>query len=160
MDVVVLITYESQENMSSIQSKQQKVIEDFARFSSWEDKYAHIISLGKSLESLPEEFKTEQNRVKGCQSQVWLHANLDVDKVIFRADSDAIIVRGLVAILVHVFSDSTPDEIMLSNYDFLTEIGLMSNLSQSRANGVAAMLKQIRNYAIAFGVLLQQRGKK
>lgn len=143
--------------MDSIHSIEQQIIAEFARFNNWEDKYAHVIALGKTLQPMSEELKTEANRVRGCQSQVWLHAKLEGDRVVFVADSDAVIVRGLVALLLRCYSGQTPDEILASDAGFLKDIGLMGHLSQSRANGLAAMFKQIRNYAVAFRVMLSQK---
>lgn len=142
--------------MLSIHEKQQALVKEFAELSDWEERYAKIIKLGKTLPDLDEKYKTESNRIKGCQSQVWLHASLEDNKVVYQADSDATIVRGLAALLVHVFSGHQPDEILASNVDFLKEMHLMSHLSQSRANGLGSMIKQFKNYAIAFQHLLSR----
>lgn len=123
---------------------------EFSQFSDWEDKYKHIISLGKALVEMPEELKTEENKVKGCQSQVWLHADLKDGKIIFQADSDAAIVKGIVSVLVRVYSNSTPEEVLATKPEFLDEIGLRQHLSMSRANGLSSMVKQISMYALAF----------
>ncbi len=136
--------------------KQAEIIAAFKKFSSWEQKYEYIIKLGKSLAPMPETLKTEQNKVRGCQSQVWLSAQLNGEQIIYQADSDAVIVKGLAALLVSVFSQRTPQEILGSQTDFLSEIGLTQHLSQSRSNGLAAMVKQFKNYAIAFQVLLNR----
>ncbi|OVE81958.1 Fe-S metabolism protein SufE [bacterium K02(2017)] len=141
----------------SIQEKQKQIVKSFAHFEDWTDRYKKIISMGKELNPLAEEFKTEQNRVKGCQSLTWLHAKLEGDKIIYQADSDAVIVKGLAAILIQVFSVATPQEIIEAKTDFLQEIGLTSHLSQSRSNGMASMVKQFKHFAIAFNVLLQSR---
>ena len=141
----------------SIQDKQNAIIEEFKKYSSWEERYKHIIQLGKALPDIEDELKKEENRIKGCQSQVWLVANLDGDKITYRASSDAMIVRGLAALLISVFSGESPLDIAKSSTDFLTEIGLHSHLSQSRSNGLASMVKQFKNYAIAFSVLLQKQ---
>jgi len=143
--------------VTSIEAKQQSIINEFSRFSDWEERYKHIIALGKLLPPLPDEYKNEKNRIKGCQSQVWLHAYLDNHKIIYKAESDAMIVNGLAALLISVYSGQPPIDIMNSSTDFLNQIGLTSHLSQSRANGLAAMVKQFKNYAIAFNVLLQSR---
>jgi cysteine desulfuration protein SufE len=123
---------------------------DFKNFGEWEARYKHLIELGKKMPPMKEEFKTEDNKVKGCQSQVWLHAELVDGKVHFSADSDASIVKGIVALLVFVYSDSTPDEILMTKPTFLEDIGLREHLSMSRANGLSSMLKQISFYAMAF----------
>ena len=130
------------------------IVEEFKKYSDWEDRYKHLISLGKSLAPMQEEHKTESNKIKGCQSQVWLHAELVGDKVIFTADSDASIVKGIIALLVQVYSGSTPDEILAIKPTFLEEIGLREHLSMSRANGLTAMVKQISFYAMAFKIKL------
>ena len=141
-----------------IQERQKNIITEFSKFSDWEDRYKKIIELGKTLPEIPEQFKTEQNIVKGCQSQVWLHADLGPDgKVKFLGDSDALLVRGLVGILLQIYSDSTPSEILNTPPDFLKELGFEGNLSPSRANGLHSMLKQIKLYATAFDYLLKTR---
>ena len=150
---------------------QQALVKEFSSLPSWEDRYKRIIEMGKALPELPEKFKTEDLKVKGCQSQVWLVANLEnatgashetdkaesesaeqpVRKVIeFQADSDALIVKGLIAILLKVYSGRTPKEILEIQPDFIAELGFGSNLSPSRANGLQAMVKQIKYYALAF----------
>lgn len=127
------------------------MIDDFASLSSWEDRYKKIIELGKALPELPEKFKNDNFKVKGCQSQVWLSAQLSEDKkVYFEADSDALIVKGLVALLLKVYSGRTPQEILELEPDFIAELGFSQNLSPSRANGLQAMIKQIKYYALAF----------
>ena len=131
------------------------IVLEFQKFSEWESRYKHLIELGKKLAPLPDEYKTEENKIKGCQSQVWLHAKLDGNKVIFSADSDASIVKGIIALLVQVYSGLTPDEILTTKPTFLEEIGLKEHLSMSRANGLTAMVKQISFYAMAFKVKLQ-----
>lgn len=131
----------------SIAEKQAEIVDEFLAISDWRDRYRHIIETSRTLEDLPEELRTDNIKVKGCQSQVWLHASLHDGKVIFRADSDAAIVKGLVAIVVRVFSGHTPDEILAAGVDFVDKIGLSEHLSQSRANGLSAMLRQIKLYA-------------
>jgi cysteine desulfuration protein SufE len=145
------------ENMSHINDRVKSIVERFNQYKDWEDRYQTIIDLGKALPSMPEEYKTEENKVKGCQSQVWLFATLEGDKVKIYADSDATIVKGLVALLVEVYSLSTPDEILMTKPTFLEEIGLREHLSMSRANGLNAMLKQISLYALGYKVKLQQQ---
>lgn len=145
------------ENMSQISDRVKSIVERFNQYKDWEDRYQTIIDLGKALPSMPEEYKTEENKVKGCQSQVWLFATLEGDRVKIYADSDATIVKGLVALLVEVYSLSTPDEILMTKPTFLEEIGLREHLSMSRANGLNAMLKQISLYALGYKVKLQQQ---
>lgn len=130
---------------------QEQIIQDFSKLLSWEEKYLKIISLGKELAPMPDELKIDDLKVKGCQSQVWLHARLDQNKnIFFQADSDALIVKGLVALLLKVYSGRTPKEILATQPYFIQSLGLGSNLSPSRANGLHAMVKQIQYYALAF----------
>ena len=125
--------------------------QEFSSFKDWEDKYKYIIALGKELEDMQEVHKTEENKVKGCQSQVWLHAELNEEKkILFKADSDAAIVKGIVSILLRVYSNATPEEVLSMKPDFLETIGLRQHLSMSRANGLSSMVKQISMYALAF----------
>ena len=131
-------------------SRADELVNEFKEFKDWEDRYRYIINLGKTLNSMPEEYKTEGNKVKGCQSQVWLHASLNGDKIEFLSDSDASIVKGIVAILLRVYSNSTPDEILTLRPNFIDDIGLRQHLSMSRANGLNSLLKQISLYALAF----------
>lgn len=142
--------------MSTIQERQAKIISDFSAFTDWEDRYKKIIEMGKSLPEMPEELKTEQNIVKGCQSQVWLHAAMSEDgKMMLVGDSDALIVKGLVALLLKVYSGSTPNEVLMTPPEFLRALGFEGNLSPSRANGLHSMLKQIKLYATAFDYMLK-----
>lgn len=142
-----------------INERQNLILQDFANCGSWEERYKKIIALGKILPAMDEKFKTDENLIRGCQSQVWLHANLDEKGLVtFQADSDALIVKGLVSILIQVFSNSSPDEILSSSLDFLKELGFEQNLSPSRANGLFAMIKQMRYYATAFKVLQLRKG--
>ncbi len=133
-----------------IAEKQQTIVSEFQELDDWQDRYRKIISLGKRLEPLPEEHRTDKNKVKGCQSQVWLHAGLDGGRVHFVADSDAAIVRGLIALLLQVYNDHSPDEIIAAEPTFINEIGLVEHLTQQRSNGLSAMIKQLKFYAIAF----------
>jgi cysteine desulfuration protein SufE len=133
-----------------INQKIAKVVEEFNQFKNWEDRYKHLIDFGKQLESMPEVYRLEENKVKGCQSQVWLYATLEDGKIKLFADSDASIVKGIVALLVYVYSESSPDEILMTRPTFIEEIGLKEHLSMSRANGLTAMVKQISFYAMAF----------
>lgn len=137
--------------------RQKQIAEMFAAISGWEARYRKIIELGSKLESLPEELKTEDVKVKGCQSQVWLRAELkDGGLLNFRADSDALIVKGLIAILLAVYNGLTPAEILKTEPSFIKDIGLDSHLSPSRTNGLFSMVKQIKYYALAFQALTQR----
>jgi cysteine desulfuration protein SufE len=134
----------------TINEAQDELIEDFELFDEWESKYEYIIDLGKQLPDLGEQYKTEENIIKGCQSLVWLHAYMDGDILKFEADSNAIIVKGLVNMLVKVLSGHTPEEIAQADIYFMDRIGLHQHLAQTRSNGLAAMLKQMRAYGVAF----------
>lgn len=134
----------------SIAVQQQEIIEDFDLFDDWMDKYEHLIGLGKSLPLIDPQFKTEEFIIKGCQSKVWLHAVMDADQVVFTADSDAIITKGIVSVLIRAFSNATPQEILDANTDFINIIGLSDHLSPTRANGLVSMIRQMKLYAIAF----------
>ena len=141
----------------TLKERADQMSDEFAKLSTWEDRYKKIIALGKSLPYLPEEMRTEDVKVKGCQSQVWLHAKLNPQgEIEFQGDSDALLVKGLVALLLKIYSGSTPEEILTTPPDFLKSIGFEGNLSPSRANGLFSMLKQIRYYAAAFGMLKNQ----
>ncbi|MGO1751852.1 SufE family protein [Psychroflexus halocasei] len=119
-------------------------------FDDWMQRYEYMIELGKSLPIIDEKYKTKDNIIKGCQSQVWVRADFEEGKVIFTADSDAIITKGIIAILIRVFSNQTPEAIMNADTDFLDEIGLKDHLSPTRANGLVSMIKQLKMYAIAY----------
>ena len=134
----------------TIEQKQQEIIDEFAVFEDWLDKYQYIVDLGNLLEDLPEEFVIDQNLIEGCQSKVWLVADYRDGKVYFRAKSDAIIVKGIVSLLISVLSGRSADEILESNLHFIDEIGLTEHLSPTRSNGLAAMVKQMRLYALVF----------
>ena len=134
----------------SIKEKQQELINDFAFLSDWEQKYEYIIDLGKELKGLPEEKKKEDILIKGCQSQVWLDAELRDGKIFFLADSDGILPKGIISLLVGVYNGHTAEEILAANFDFISKIGLQEFLSPSRANGLASMIKQIKFYAVAY----------
>ena len=134
----------------NIEQKQQEIIAEFAIFDDWLDKYQYIVELGNTLEEFPEEFLTDQNLIDGCQSKVWLTADYRDGKVYFSAKGDAIIVKGIIRLLISVLSGRTPNEIIESDLHFLNEIGLTEHLSPIRSNGLAAMVKQMRLYAIAF----------
>lgn len=144
--------------MSTIQERQAKVIQDFSALTDWEDRYKKIIEMGKALPPMPENLKTEQNAVKGCQSQVWLSASLnEKNQVQLFGDSDALIVKGLVGLLLSVYSEATPAEILTTPPEFLKALGFEGNLSPSRANGLHSMLKQIKLYATAFDYLVKTK---
>ncbi len=134
----------------TINETQDEIIEEFALFDDWADKYEYIIDLGKKLKGLPEEQKTEDNIIKGCQSRVWLNAKLENGKLIFEADSEAVIVKGLVNMLIRVLSAHTPQEIAQADLYFIDRIGMSQHLAQTRSNGLASMVKQMKNYAIAY----------
>lgn len=136
--------------MKTINELQDEVIEEFCDFDDWMDKYQLLIDLGSEQEPLPEEYKTEQNLIDGCQSRVWLQADYEDGVVRFRAESDALIVKGIVALLVKVLSGHTPSEILDADLYFIERIGLKEHLSPTRSNGLVAMLKQMKMYALAF----------
>lgn len=140
----------NQVSHKSITEIESDIIQEFAMFDDWTDKYQYIIDLGKDLKPLNPKYKTDENKVKGCQSNVWLHADVQNDKVIFEADSDAIIVKGLVALLLRVLSGQSPDDILNADLKFIETIGLKEHLSPSRSNGFASMIKQMKYYALAF----------
>ena len=136
--------------MKTINELQDEVIEEFSDFDDWMDKYQLLIDLGNEQEPLDEKYKTEQNLIDGCQSRVWLQADLVDGKVIFQAESDALIVKGIITLLIKVVSGHTPDEILDSDLYFIEKIGLKEHLSPTRSNGLLAMVKQMRMYALAF----------
>ena len=136
--------------MESIQQKQDQIIEEFNFFQDWSEKYQYLIDLGKTLPEFDENNKIDSNLIKGCQSKVWLNSSFNDNMVIFEADSDAIISKGIIYLLVKVFSGHKPDEIIEANIDFIEKIGLDSHLSQTRANGLLSMIKQIKIYALAY----------
>lgn len=140
----------------TIQEKQQQLIDEFESLHDWEERYAHIISLGKKMGPFPEEYRSDQNKIEGCQSQVWMNARLEDGKIILDADSDAMIVKGLAAMLVRIYSDSAPDEILGTPPEFLQKIGIDNHLSPTRKNGLSSMLKQIQMYAVAFKAMLNR----
>lgn len=143
--------------MSGAQQKVEELLHQFDGVEDWEVRYKKIIDMGKSLQEMDDALKTESNKVKGCQSQVWLHGSLDGDKVVFQADSDAAIVKGIIALLLKVYSHSTPSEILALKADFIEQLGLKQHLSMNRSNGLAAMLKQIQIYAFAFQTLMNNK---
>jgi cysteine desulfuration protein SufE len=136
----------------TINESQDEIIEEFELFDDWADKYEYIIDLGKKLKGFPEEHKTEDNIIKGCQSRVWLNARKEEEKLLFEADSEAIIVKGLVNMLIRVLSGHTPQEIAKADLYFMEKIGMSQHLAQTRSNGLASMVKQMKNYAIAYSL--------
>ena len=134
----------------TIENAQKDIIDNFLFFDDWTQKYENIIELSKDLELMNKELKNEDNLIKGCQSKVWLHAELVDGKINFLADSEAIITKGIISILLNIFNNRTPNEILSSNMDFIEKIGLKEHLSPNRANGLSSMYKQIKFYAIAF----------
>jgi|TARA_B100000497_G_C7694685_1_gene423740 cysteine desulfuration protein SufE len=136
--------------MASIQDIQQDIIDEFDMFEEWMEKYEHIIDLGKSLPLIEEQFKTDDNLIKGCQSRVWLHAQQENNTVVFTADSDAIMTKGIIALLVRTFSGQKAQEIVDADTEFINQIGLKEQLSPTRANGLLSMVKQMKLYALAF----------
>ncbi|BEG99922.1 SufE family protein [Bacteroides sedimenti] len=134
----------------TINELQEEVIEEFSSFDDWMDRYQLLIDLGNEQEPLEEQYKTEQNLIQGCQSRVWLQADQIDGKLIFKAESDALIVKGIIALLIKVVSDHTPDEILESELYFIDRIGLREHLSPTRSNGLLSMVKQMRMYALAY----------
>ena len=140
----------------TINELQFNVIEEFADFDDWMDKYALLIDLGNSLPPLEEKYKTESNLIEGCQSRVWLQADYVDGKILFKGESDAVIVKGIVSLLISILSDHTPQEILDADLYFIEKIGLKEHLSPTRSNGLVAMVKQMRMYALAFRTKEQQ----
>lgn len=134
----------------TIEATENEIVEEFSLFDSWDEKYEYIIDLGKRLPALDDQYKKDENRVRGCQSTVWLTADYENGKIFYKADSDAVIVKGLISMLIRVLSGQEPDKIINANLDFIKEIGMMSHLAQTRANGLLAMVKQMKNYALAY----------
>ncbi len=133
-----------------IREIQEEIIDEFSMFDDWDERFQYVIDLGKSLPLIDEKYKTHDNTIKGCQSKVWLHAEERDGKIMFTADSDAIITKGIIAILIRVFSGQTPSDILEADMKFIDEIGLKDHLSPTRANGLVSMIKQIKMYALAF----------
>lgn len=145
--------------MSTINQEQDLVIEEFSDFEDWMDRYQLLIDLGNEQPILDETYKRDENLIEGCQSRVWLHAAYREGKVFFEAESDAIIVKGLIALLIRVISEHTPDEILTSKLYFIERIGLQEHLSPTRSNGLLSMVKQMRLYALAFKAKYEQKTK-
>ena len=136
----------------TIEAIEKEIVEDFLLFDSWDDKYEYIIDLGKKLQPLEDKYKIDDNRVRGCQSTVYLAADYKDGKVFYKAESDAMIVKGLISMLIRVLSGNTPDKIIEAKLDFMREIGMTTHLAQTRSNGLLAMLKQMKNYALAYKI--------
>ena len=134
----------------TIQEIQNEIVDEFSMFDDWMQRYEYMIELGKSLPLIEEQYKTQANIIKACQSQVWVHAELKDDKLVFTADSDAIITKGIIAILVRAFSNQRPQAIIDADTKFIDEIGLKEHLSPTRANGLVSMIKQLKLYAVAY----------
>lgn len=134
----------------TIKEIQEEIVDEFSMFDDWMQRYEYIIDLGKALPLIDENFKTEENIISGCQSKVWVHADKIDDKIVFTADSDAILTKGIIAVLVRSFSNQTASDILDANTDFIDEIGLKEHLSPTRANGLVSMIKKIKMYALAF----------
>ena len=137
-------------NNVTIRETQEEIVKEFEQYTDWEDKYKRIIELGRQLASLDETYRTDKYKLSGCQSQVWINAKLQDGKIFFEADSDAAIVKGLIALVIKVYSGHTPDEILASPPEFVTKMGIDNHLSPTRKNGLGAMMKQIQMYAVAF----------
>ncbi len=137
----------------SIKDIQNEIIDEFSLFEDWMQKYEYLIELGKSIKPIKEENKIDSNLIKGCQSKLWLHAEFSKGKMVYTADSEAIITKGIAAILLRVFSNQTPNDIINSNVDYIDKIGLKEHLSPTRANGLMSLVKQLKYYALAFSKL-------
>ncbi len=133
----------------TIQEVQEEIIEEFSMFDDWMERYEYIIELGKALPLIDEKFKTDDNLIVGCQSKVWLHADKTNDKIVYTSDSDAILTKGIIALLLRVFSNQTSEEILKADTHFIDKIGLKEHLSPTRANGLVSMVKKIKLYALA-----------
>lgn len=144
----------------TIQDIENEIVEEFSLFDSWDDKYEYIIDLGKKLPVLEEQHKLDDNRVRGCQSTVWLVADYENGKLLFKADSDAIIVKGLISMLIRVLTNHTPDEIIEAKLDFIQKIGMNTHLAQTRSNGLLAMVKQMKNFALAYKIKNMSHGER
>jgi cysteine desulfuration protein SufE len=136
----------------SIAEKEKEIIDEFGLFDSWDDKYEYIIDMGKKLPLLDAQYKTDENRVRGCQSSVWLVAEYKDGRLFYQADSDAVIVKGLISMLIRVLSGRTADEIIEAKLDFIREIGMTTHLAQTRSNGLLNMVKQMKHYALAYKI--------
>jgi cysteine desulfuration protein SufE len=139
-------------DQKTIEEVEKEIVEEFSLFDSWDDKYEYIIDLGKKLPPLEDRYKTDGNRVRGCQSTVWLVADFRNGKVFFKADSDAVIVKGLISMLIRVLSGNTPEEIIKAKLDFIQQIGMTTHLAQTRSNGLLSMVKQMKHFALAYKI--------
>lgn len=136
----------------TIQAIEEEIVDEFSLFDSWDDKYEYIIDLGKKLSPLEDKYKVDDNKVRGCQSTVWLVADYKDGRVFYKAESDAVIVKGLISMLIRVLSGQKPDDIIQAKLGFIQETGLTSHLAQTRSNGLVAMVKQMKNFALAFKI--------
>lgn len=143
-------------NQMSVIDEQNKLVKEFSELTDWDEKYSLLIKMGKDLGELDPEIKIEKNKIAGCQSQVWMHAKMEADNMVIFGDSDAMIVKGLVAMLIKVYSNQKPEDILSSPPKFLNEIGIDKHLSPTRKNGLGSMLKQIQLFAIAFKTLIKK----
>ena len=141
--------------MKTVNKIENEIIDEFSFFESWQDKYEYLIELGKKLKDFPEDKRVDDNKVKGCQSSVWLFASRENGSVNYKADSDSTIVKGLIALLIRVLSGQSPDSIVNAKLEFIDKIGLRQHLAQTRANGLAAMIKQMKMYALAYKMQTQ-----
>jgi cysteine desulfuration protein SufE len=143
--------------IKTIAETEEEIVEEFALFDSWDDKYEYIIDLGKKLPELDAKHKTDDNKVRGCQSTVWLVADYRDGKVYYQADSDAVIVKGLISMLIRVLSGQSPDAIITAPLNFIQRIGMTTHLAQTRSNGLLSMVKQMKNYALAYKLKVQSQ---
>jgi cysteine desulfuration protein SufE len=134
----------------TIEEIEDEIVDEFSLFDSWDDRYEYIIDLGKKLAPLEAEYKKDENKVRGCQSTVWLVADYRDGKVFYKADSDAVIVKGLISMLIRVLSGQSPDDIVNAKLDFINKIGMINHLAQTRSNGLLSMVKQMKSYALAY----------
>ena len=139
-------------DQKTIEEVEKEIVEEFSLFDSWDDRYEYIIDLGKKLPPLEDQYKTDGNKVRGCQSTVWLVADFRNGKAFFKADSDAVIVKGLISMLIRVLSGHTPEEIIKAKLDFIQQIGMTTHLAQTRSNGLLSMVKQMKNFALAYKI--------
>jgi cysteine desulfuration protein SufE len=136
----------------TIEEIEKEIAEEFSLFDSWDDKYEYIIDLGKKLPPLEDQYKTDENRVRGCQSIVWLVADYRDGKIFYKAESDAVIVKGLISMLIRVLTGQSPDDIIQAKLNFIQQIGMTTHLAQTRSNGLLAMVKQMKNFALAYKI--------
>ena len=139
-------------DQQTIEETEKEIAEEFSLFDSWDDKYEYIIDLGKKLSPLEDQYKIDENRVRGCQSTVWLVADYREGKIFYKAESDAVIVKGLISMLIRVLSGHSPDEIIAAKLNFIQQIGMTTHLAQTRSNGLLAMVKQMKNFALVYKI--------